>query len=123
MSSCRGGAGGKYFGLTEEAKAAYDDLHEEALHWGSRVYVYPDCSRAFRMDARLDLDAKRIADRLSYGGWHTISGRPFWETIEPFCVSKPGNPETIDHWHHGEILVRIGLLPSLQYHLRMVALI
>ena len=54
------------------------------------------------MDARLDGDAKRIADRLSYGGWHTVSGRPFWESIEPFCVSRPGNPETIDHWHHGE---------------------
>ena len=97
-----GGSEGSYYGLTEEAKKAYDELHEEALRWGSRVYVYPDCSRAFRMPAQLDTDARRIADRMGHGGWHTISGRPFWESIEPFCVSRPGTPEVIDHWHHGE---------------------
>ena len=98
-----GGLNAAYLGFQAEQSWAYELLGLEGRHWAAAMYVYPDCAETFQMDARLNTDARTIGTHFRQKwDWHTVSGRDFWTSIEPFAVSMWGRPHERDPWHHGE---------------------
>jgi len=102
-------AGEKYGGLQtywpavgKTALEAYEELFLAAVYWSSAVYVAPNCADRFRMDKQLDADADVLKKMASEAGMHTINGRSFWTSLAPFCISRKGQPEVCDWWHHAE---------------------
>jgi len=107
-----GGSDAPYIGLQAETSWVYTVLAQEGEFWASCMYIYPDCSGAFRMPSQLDVDAREIASWMRGQDWDTVSGRHFWDTLIPFAMSRPGRPRELDPWHHGEA----GHEQRLEYH-------
>ena len=74
----------------------YQELFTELRYFSAVSYGFSDCASVFRMDRRLDEDARYLGRLAHAHGLHSCSLREYWASLEPFCVGVKGDRKKKD---------------------------